>query len=71
MKLISVVTPCYNEEDNVENLYLQVKEVFEKLPGYLYEHIFIDNASKDNTINILTKIAQVDRNVKIIIINFI
>ena len=67
MKLISVVTACFNEEDNVEEVYKQVKEVFNNLDGYTYEHIFIDNASKDSTVSILKKIAQVDKNVKIIV----
>ena len=50
MKLISVVTPCYNEEENVRELHRAIKEVFEKqLPQYRYEHIYIDNASKDST----------------------
>ena len=67
MKFISVVSPCYNEEENVKELYEQVKAVFGSLEGYEYEHIFIDNASKDNTPNILKEIAQFDKNVKIII----
>ena len=44
MKLISVVTPCYNEEENVNEAYERVKEVFSSLPQYRYEHLFIDNA---------------------------
>lgn len=67
MKLISVVTPCYNEEDNVETLYQQVKAVFANLPGYGYEHIFIDNASTDKTVATLKEIAAADKNVKIIV----
>ena len=67
MKLISVVTPCYNEEANVEELYNQVKEVFTKLPHYKYEHIFIDNASDDHTLTILRRIAANDKNIKIIL----
>lgn len=67
MKLISVVTPCYNEEQNVENVYHQVQEVFAGLPGYRYEHIFIDNASADNTLPVLRKIAEHDKNVKVIV----
>ena len=66
-KLISVVTACYNEEDNVLELYNQVKNVFKKLPQYNYEHIFIDNSSKDNTVKILKEIANEDKNVKIIV----
>lgn len=68
MKLISVVTPCYNEEDNVEELYNRVKQtISNNLSNYEYEHIFIDNASTDNTVSILKKLALTDKNVKIIV----
>jgi polyisoprenyl-phosphate glycosyltransferase len=67
MKMISVVTPCYNEEENVEEIYQEVKNVFSQLGAYAYEHIFIDNASKDRTVTILKSIAKKDRNVKIIV----
>ncbi len=66
-KLISIVTPCYNEELNVEEVYAQVKAVFADLPQYRYEHIFIDNASTDSTVAILKKLATADYNVKIIV----
>jgi polyisoprenyl-phosphate glycosyltransferase len=68
MKKISIVTPCYNEEGNVEELYTQIKNTIKILgEEYEYEHIFIDNASKDNTVAILKKIALSDKNVKLII----
>jgi len=67
MKLISIVTPCYNEEQNVETLYQQVKDIFNKLPEYNYEHIFIDNSSSDNTLIILKGIASIDHHLKIIV----
>jgi polyisoprenyl-phosphate glycosyltransferase len=67
MKLISIMTPCFNEEGNVENVYTQVKDVFKILPEYKYEHVFIDNASTDRTVDILKKIAKNDKNVKIIV----
>ncbi|MFH1620270.1 MAG: glycosyltransferase family 2 protein, partial [bacterium] len=67
MKKISVVTPCYNEEVNVEALYLKVKEIFKKLGAYDYEHLFIDNASTDGTQGILKRLAAADSNVKVII----
>jgi glycosyltransferase involved in cell wall biosynthesis len=68
MKLISIVTPCFNEEQNVEKLYEEVKAIFiNSLPKYRYEHIFIDNASVDNTVGILKRIAHQDKNVKIIV----
>ncbi|AIQ55084.1 glycosyltransferase family 2 protein [Paenibacillus sp. FSL R7-0331] len=67
MHSISIVTPCYNEEENVEELYNQVKEVIGGLEGYDYEHIFIDNASKDRTVSILKEISAKDKNVKVIV----
>ena len=67
MKLISVVSGCYNEEENVEPLYEAVRQIFCALPQYDYEHIFIDNASKDQTAAKLRAIAARDRRVKVIL----
>jgi glycosyltransferase involved in cell wall biosynthesis len=67
LKQISVVTGCFNEEENVKELYEQVKAVFIDLPQYEYEHIFIDNASMDRTVAILKEIAHKDHRVKIIV----
>ena len=67
-KLISIVTPCYNEDENIVEVYSQVKAIIEdQLDEYTYEHIFIDNASTDNTVKLLRGIASIDNNVKIII----
>jgi glycosyltransferase involved in cell wall biosynthesis len=66
-KTISIITPCYNEEGNVLNLYNQVRQVMLGIGKYDYEHIFIDNASVDNTVAILKSIAADDPNVKIIV----
>ncbi len=67
MKLISIVSPCYNEQDNVEQLYLRTRETLAKFPQFRYEHIFIDNASTDNTVAILRNLAAQDENVKVIV----
>jgi len=67
-KLISLVTPCYNEEGNITKIYEQVKTIIdEQLNDYVYEHIFIDNASTDQTVELLKGIAKKDKNVKIIV----
>lgn len=66
MKHISILTPCYNEEANVREMYEAVKKIFAGLPQYTYEHLFIDNASKDKTPAILREIATQDKNVKVI-----
>ena len=66
-KLISVVMPCYNEAENVEQAYREVRRIFENLSQYDYEHIFIDNASTDQTVDILKRLAAEDRRLKIIV----
>jgi polyisoprenyl-phosphate glycosyltransferase len=67
MKKISIVSPCFNEEDNVAELVRRVRQVFESLPQYDYEIIFIDNASKDRTVPILREMAAQDRRIKVIV----
>ena len=67
MKRISIVTPCYNEKDNVEECYQRIRRLFADLGKYRYEHIFIDNASSDGTQAILRRLAAADANVKVII----
>ena len=67
MKKISIITPCYNEENNVRECYQAVKEVVtQSLQNYRYEHIFADNASTDDTLARLKEIAAQDQNVKVI-----
>jgi glycosyltransferase involved in cell wall biosynthesis len=66
MKTISVVTPCYNEEGNVREVYERVRNLMLALGKYRYEHIFIDNASHDTTFAVLRDIASTDSNVKVI-----
>jgi glycosyltransferase involved in cell wall biosynthesis len=64
-KVISVVTPCYNEEANGSEVCTRVKAIFESDLRYDYEHIFIDNASQDSTLAILKEIAHRDPRVKV------
>ena len=66
-KHITVVTPCYNEVENVRELYEAIKQVFAGLPQYTYDLIYIDNASKDGTADVLREIAAEDPNVRVII----
>ena len=65
-KKVTILTPCYNEAENVQALYERVRGVFEPL-ATTYEHLFIDNASTDRTVEILRDIASRDRNVKVIV----
>ncbi len=66
MKKISIVTACYNEEENLEELCQRIRAVMTNLK-YDYEHIVIDNASSDQSVNILRKLAQNDTNLKVIV----
>jgi len=65
-RTISVITPCYNEEDNVREVYERVRAAIASAGSYSYEHIFIDNASLDNTLEELKHLAARDKNVKVI-----
>jgi glycosyltransferase involved in cell wall biosynthesis len=65
-KLISIVTPCYNEEDNIEELCQRVAEVMAAQP-YDYEHICIDNCSTDGTVRKIKEIAVRDKRLKLIV----
>ena len=72
MPFLSVVTACFNEEENVEETYRQVRAVTESLPPrdgepYTYEHLFIDNASTDRTVELLRGICATDSRVKVIV----
>ena len=65
-KKISIVTPTFNEEDNIAELCAAISKEMKNF-SYDYEHIVIDNNSTDKTIPIIKKIAETDKNLKIII----
>ena len=65
-KLISIVTPCFNEEDNIEELYRRVVAVMADQP-YEYEHICIDNCSTDGTVKKIKLLAATDKKFKLIV----
>lgn len=67
MKLISIVTPCFNEETNVDELVRRVRDAMSSLPQYRYEHIFIDNHSTDGTVAAIKQLASEDRRIKLIV----
>lgn len=67
VKTISIVSSCYNEEENVGLMAERVRAVMAKHPQYDYEQIFIDNASIDQTVDRLRAIAREDSRVKIIL----
>lgn len=66
-KLINILTPCFNESGNVEELYARILNAIKPLKQYEFEIIFIDNSSEDDTVEILRKMATLDKRVKVII----
>lgn len=65
--LLSIVTPCYNEEENVDELYTRIKAAVVGLTKYEFELIFIDNHSQDSTVSKLKRLAAIDPMVKVIV----
>ncbi len=69
MKKISVVVPCYNEEENIKDSYNLLKSIMNNLSNYDYELIFADNDSTDNSQKLLREIASQDNKFKVILNN--
>jgi glycosyltransferase involved in cell wall biosynthesis len=67
MKLISIVTSCLNEEDNVAELHARIKAQFDGRPDYDFEHIYVDNGSTDATAQRVKALAATDPRVKLIV----
>lgn len=65
--LISLVTPCFNEEANVDDLYKQIALEMDKIPEVDYEHIFIDNASTDTSVEKIKALIKQDPRVRLIV----
>lgn len=66
-KKVSVLIPCYNEEENVVPMSVAIKTMFtENLPQYDWELIFIDNDSSDRTRELLENICAEDKHIKAI-----
>ena len=67
MKKISILIPCYNEEENIVPISQAVIETMERdLPEYAFELVFIDNDSTDNTRSLIRGLCGQDRRIKAI-----
>ena len=67
MKKISIVSGCYNEAGNIEELYNEIKKYTAELVNYEWEFVFADNCSTDGTVEVLRGIAAKDKHVKVIL----
>ncbi len=66
MKKISVVIPMYYEEEVAQECYNRMSTVLKGIEGYEYEIVFVNDGSKDKTLEILEGIAEKDKNVKVL-----
>ena len=64
MDKISVIVPCYNEEESLPLYYGETSAVLASIDGTDHEFIFVDDGSSDNTLNIIKKLAASDPTVK-------
>ena len=66
MKKISIVIPCYNEENNINNIYLELDKVSKEMNKVTFEIIFVDDGSVDDSLKIIKKLAKKDKRVRYI-----
>ena len=66
MKKISIIVPMFNEEEVAQECYKKLKEVVYSISGYDYEFIFVNDGSRDKTLDILKVLAVNDRKVKVV-----
>ena len=62
-KTITILTPTLNEVDNIDELFSRISKITDKNHKYNFEHLFIDNASTDGTVDKIKKLAK--RNKKV------
>src|ERR1019366_8502902 len=66
-KLITIITPCYNEVLNVREVHRRIQAIATALPQYSFDHLFVDNGCKDGTVDVLREMAAEDPSVKVIL----
>ena len=66
MELITVVIPCYNEEKAIPIFYKEISKVIKNMKEVKFELLFIDDGSKDNTLEVLRKLEKSDDSVRYI-----
>lgn len=65
-KKVTIITPLLNEEDNIEIFYKTISKVVEKIKGFQFSFLFVDDGSKDKTWEILGKLAKKNKNISAI-----
>lgn len=65
-KLISIIVPCYNEEEGLEIFFTELNKVINNIKNYNFEILFVDDGSKDNTAIIIRNLSEKYSNIKYI-----
>lgn len=65
-ELISVIVPCYNESRTIEIFYQEITKISSVMDKYDFEYIFVDDGSKDDTLDIVKNLSKEDSRVKYI-----
>ena len=66
MSLVSIIVPCYNEEESLPLFYRAISNVQKSISEYSFEILFVDDGSKDNTLSIIKNLAQKNSDIKYI-----
>ncbi len=66
MDKISIIVPCYNEQDSLPYFYVAVTEISKKMADQEFEYLFINDGSKDDTLNLIKELSNKDKRVKYI-----
>ena len=64
MALITIVVPCYNEEQALPLFYQEITRVAQEMAPVDFEFLFVDDGSKDNTLPVLRSLAEADKRVR-------
>lgn len=59
-KQLSIVVPMYNEQETIELLYKELNRVAADMPDYTFEYLFVNDGSKDHTLDIIRRLAEKD-----------
>ena len=63
-KLISIIIPCYNEENNLDKICKAVRQIMNEQSGYQYEMLLVNDGSKDHTLQKMIALAGEDKNIR-------
>ena len=65
-KLISIIVPCYNEQETVERFYEEIIKVTNEINGYEFEFVYVNDGSKDQTVPLIKALRENDERVCLI-----